>query len=84
MYFYKQKGKQILDFRGDLIVTHNDALVKARIKSAAPASIRNAKYIVNLPARSFYFKVKATFAVIGFTWGKNTALTPETIKEDGL
>ena len=84
MYFYKQKGKQILDFRGDLIVTHNDSVVKARIKSAAPASVRNIKYIANIPSMGIYRKIKATFAVLGFIWGKNTALTPETIKEDGL
>lgn len=28
MYFYKKGGKQVLDLRGDLVLTHNDALVK--------------------------------------------------------
>ena len=40
----KQKGKQRLDVRGDLLLTHNAGLVKARIKSAAPSAVRNAKY----------------------------------------
>lgn len=30
MYFYKSQGKQVLDLRGDLVLTHNDALVKGR------------------------------------------------------
>jgi hypothetical protein len=35
MYFYKEKGEQVLDLRGGLVLTHNDALVKGRVKSAA-------------------------------------------------
>jgi len=74
MYFFLQKGKQVLDLRGDLILTHNDALVKGRVKSAAPASVRNAKYIVNIANMRFIRKLKATFHAIRFIWGKNQAL----------
>ena len=50
MYFFKKGGKQLLALRGDLVLTHNDGLVKARAKSNAPASVRNAKYILNIPS----------------------------------
>lgn len=76
MYFYKDKGKQVLDLRGDLILTHNDALVKGRVKSAAPAGVRNAKYII-LAGMGFLRKIKATFHAIGFIWGENQALDPD-------
>lgn len=84
MYFFKKNGKQILDLRGDLVLTHNDALVKSRVKSAAPASVRNAKRIVNIPSLGFWGKVKATKAAIGFIWGESQTLTKETVKSEGL
>jgi len=76
MYFYKKGGKQILDLRGDLILTHNDGLIKGRVKSAAPGSVKNATYIV---ARnmSFISKIKATFHVIRFIFGSSQALDAE-------
>lgn len=83
MYFYKNKGKQVLDLRGVLVLTHNDALVKGRVKSAAPAGVQNAKYVL-LPELGFVGKVKATFHAIGFIWGENQALTKETIDSEGL
>lgn len=84
MYFYKEKGKQVLDLRGDLILTHNDVLVKGRVKSAAPASVRNAKRIEGIANMGLVPKVKATFAAIRFIWGGNQALTKETIDNEGL
>ena len=84
MYFYKKGGKQVLDLRGDLVLTHNDALVKGRVKSAAPASVKNAKRIEDIANMGFVRKVKATFAAIGFIWGENQALTKETIDNEGL
>lgn len=75
MYFYKEKGKQILDLRGDLVLTHNDGLVKGRVKSAAPSSVKNAKYIQDIARMGFFRKVRATLHVIGFIWGKSQALT---------
>ena len=80
MYFYKDKGKQVLDMRGDLVITHNDSLVKARVKSAAPSGVQNAKYIV-VAGMGFVRKLKATFAAIGFIWGENQALS---IDDEGL
>ena len=78
MYFYKLKGKQMLDLRGNLILSHNDALVKGRIPSAAPRGIRNPKYIL-LQSMGFISKIKATWHAIGFIWGESQAL--DAIKE---
>lgn len=75
MYFYKEKGKQVLDLRGDLVLTHNDNLVKGRVKSAAPAAVRNAKYIQDIGRMGFWRKVRATLHVIKFIWSKGQALT---------
>jgi hypothetical protein len=73
MYFHRKDGKQILDLRGDLILTHNDDLVKARVKSAAPRSVRNPKYIL-VGALNFLGKIKATFYAARFIWGASEAL----------
>lgn len=74
MYFYKKKGKQILDLRGDLILTHNLNLVTGRIKSAAPSGVRNAKYIPDIAAMGPFRKLKTTVAAIKFIWGASQAL----------
>jgi len=84
MYFYKQKGRQILDMRGDLVLTHNDALVIGRVKSAAPAAVRNALYVKGIPARGLRGKLRATRFALVFIWGPSVALKPETIEEDGI
>ena len=84
MYFYKQKGRQILDMRGDLVLTHNDALVKGRVKSAAPAGVRNALYVESIPAMGLSGKLRATRVALVFIWGPSVALKPETIEEDGI
>lgn len=84
MYFFKKGGRQILDLRGDLVLTHNDSLVKGRVKSAAPASVRNAKRIENIPNLGFWQKVKASRAALSFIWGKSQALTKETIESEGM
>lgn len=67
MYFSKEQGKQILDLSGDLILTHNKNLVIGRVKSAAPASIRNAKSIM-LNSLSFFRRIQATFIVVRYIW----------------
>ena len=75
MYFFKEDGKQCLDLRGDLILSHNDALVKCRVKSAAPMSVKNAKYILTVSKPwGFWYRVRATVASIRFIWGPNEAL----------
>jgi hypothetical protein len=73
MYFHRKDGKQILDLRGDLILTHNDALVKARVKSAAPRSVRNPKYIL-INDLTFVAKIKAVFHAARFIFGASEAL----------
>lgn len=78
MYFYLQKGRQVLDLRGDLVLSHNSDLCIGRIKSAAPASVRNAKYIVGLPRMGVAAKLRASAAVLRFIWGGSQAIiTPE-------
>ena len=85
MYFFKKGGKQILDLRGDLILTHNDALVKGRIKSAAPSGVRNATYVENIPAMGWRQKLAASRIALRFIWAKKSqALTSETIDAEGL
>ena len=76
MYFFKKGKDQHLDLRGDFILTHNDALVKTRSKSAAPVKVVNADYscVKNL---TFIKRVVITVKVIAFVWGSNEALVPE-------
>ena len=76
MYFYKIKGRPMLDMRGDLVITHNKGLVMSRVSSAAPRYVKNAKYI-ELQKLSFFQKIKASFIVIGFIWGENQELIPD-------
>ena len=66
----------MLDMRGDLVITHNNGLVMARVSSAAPRYVKNAKYI-ELRKLSFFQKIKASFIVIGFIWGENQELIPD-------
>ena len=71
-----QKGKQYLDLRGDFILTHNDALVKTRNKSAAPVKVNNADYTC-VKSLNFVKRIVITVKVIAFIWGSNEALVPE-------
>ena len=73
MYFFKDKGKQCVDFKGNLILTHNDQLISARAKSAAPGSTQNIKYIL-ITKLNFFQKISAMFTVFGFIWGKPAPL----------
>ncbi len=79
MYFHKLNGKQAVDFRGVLILSHNDELIKARSKSCAPRAAKNAKYILNIPNLGFVKKLRATWAAISFIWGPSEALNPEDV-----
>jgi hypothetical protein len=79
MYFHNLNGKQAVDFRGDLILSHNDELIKARSKSSAPRAAKNAKYIIDIPNLGFIKKLRATGAAIGFIWGSSQALNPEDV-----
>lgn len=80
MYFYKEKGHQVLDLRGDLILTHNHSLVIGRVKSAAPAAVRNAKYIAALPAMGVVRKLRASWAALRFIWGTSEALAEGEVR----
>lgn len=81
MYFFKTKGKQHLDLRGDLILTHNAQLVRTRARSNAPRYVQNAKYITSVGR----YKIRATWAAAKFIWGKSTAIDTAVInKENGL
>lgn len=84
MYFYKLKGRQMLDLRGDLVLSHNDKLVRSRISSAAPRGVRNATYVEALPSKSWWKKLRVSFQALRFIWGRSQALESETIKEDGI
>ena len=75
----------MLDLRGDLILTHNEALVRGRIKSAAPASVRNATYVAGVHSMGFLGKLNATRVALGFIWARESqALTHEAIDREGL
>ena len=75
MYFFKLKGRQVLDLRGDLVITHNDALIKGRVKSAAPSSVQNAKYIELGKKTVLFRRVRATYHAVLFIWGDSEALS---------
>lgn len=77
MYFFKHRGKQYLDLSGDLILTNNDRLVKARATSAAPHKVLNASYVSNAGI-NLLGKIKATTLCLRFIWtDRFKALGPE-------
>ncbi len=49
MYFYKERGKQTLDLKGDLIITTAKTVVTARSPSCAPRRVLNANKSICLP-----------------------------------
>ena len=78
MYYYLENGKQCLDLKGDLILSFNDELVKARISSAGPKTIKAPEvYVKNLGKAKFFKRIFITFRVIGFIWGGDKALKRE-------
>jgi len=77
MYFFLKSKKQYLDLTGNLILSHNDRLVKARTQSAGPTKVLNAKYVVNAGDLNFRGKLKATKLALGFIWGKPNPLIAE-------
>lgn len=82
MYFFKHKGKQYVDFTGDLLITQNDNAVKARFKSAAPENMFYGNFI-EIPKLNFKGKLKATFFIIKFIWGGQLPLVKyKTPKND--
>ena len=82
MYFFRKKGKQILDLRGDLVLTHNASLVMSRVKSNGPRIARNARYVL-LRSLGFFGKIKASYHAIRFIWGPDTSITLEELESNG-
>lgn len=80
MYFFKEKGKQVIDFQGNLILSHNVKVVFGRSKSITPSKLNNCKFWDNITKRSFKEKLIITVLAIGFIWGKSTALNVEKIQ----
>lgn len=76
MYFFKKNGRQYVDCTGDLILTHNDAVIKARSKSAGPHKALNARYVI-VPRLGFSHKIRASWQLLGFIWGPVKPLTME-------
>ncbi|MCH9712733.1 MAG: hypothetical protein K0U20_08935 [Proteobacteria bacterium] len=78
MYFYNDGKNQILDLKGDLILSFNSDLVKTRSKSAAPKQIKSPDgYILNIGKLGFINRIKLTLKVIGFIWGPDQELTED-------
>ena len=77
MYFFLNQGKQCVDFRGDLILTHNADLMTGRTKSAAPRQAKNARYIPNIAAMTRRQKIAATWRAVQFIWGPDVSLDKE-------
>lgn len=84
MYFFKAKGRQVLDLRGNLILTFNPDLVRARVSSAAPRAVRNATYVALGARPGFRARWRATAEALRFIWGAPQPLTAQTIElEEG-
>lgn len=75
MYYFKKNRKPHLDLRGNLILSHNTALVKAQVKGAAPRYVHNAQSAVDISRMSFWRKLKVWFAAGAFIFGPNLELT---------
>lgn len=80
MYFFLDRKKQVVDLSGDFILSHNDALLKARVPSAAPRFAKNGRYVLKVHELGFIGKCRVAFSAIRFIWGKSTALTPDHIE----
>lgn len=76
MYFFKEKGRQVLDMRGDLLLTHNTAPIVARIGSAAPSAVRNGQWADNITRMTCWQKLRLSLRVLRFIWGRSQELTP--------
>lgn len=80
MYFFRQKGKQALDLKGDLILSHNKDLIITRGRSIAPRVVQNSRFITGIPGFSIWRKLRTTGAAIAFIWGPSQALQPAEIE----
>lgn len=81
MHFYKRKQKQVVDFTGDFIITHNESLVTAQVPGAAPRYAENATYIADVSRLSFSDKLRCVWRAARFIFGPCQALDPLTLLE---
>lgn len=79
MYCYLKNKKLHIDLTGNLVLSHNDAFIKARVSSAAPR-VKNGKSIFDISNLNWFLKIRVTIAAIKFIWGPSTALTVESIQ----
>lgn len=79
MYFYKHKGKQYLDLRGNLILSHNPEIIRARSKNNAVARAQNASYVKDLPNVKFLPKLRVLWRAFRFIFGKSQALDIDAV-----
>lgn len=78
MYFYKEDGKQCLDLKGDLILSFNDELIKTRVKSAAPVTVKAPDgFVLNIGKLGFIKRIKLVINVTRFVFGKARELKRE-------
>lgn len=70
MHFHKEKGRQVLDMSGDMVLTFNKDLVSARSKSAAPQVVRRATYICDMGRLTLRGKIATSFRALAFIWGR--------------
>lgn len=67
MFFFKQNGKQQLDLSGNLILTRNEHLIRAKSKINAPRKTYNANFI-KMRKLGFFGRIKATIIAVRFIW----------------
>lgn len=79
MHFYKNHGKQILNMKGDLIVTHNKDVVSALSKSAGPSQVLNARFLPNVGELRFIDKLEVILIVVKFVFGEDKAAPLEDL-----
>lgn len=79
MYFFKQNGKQILDLRGNLVLSHNEELVRVRTKNNGPRQVKNGYYVKDIPNLKFFRKIRASMVAIRFIWGPSKAMNAKEI-----
>jgi hypothetical protein len=77
VYFHKEEGKQIVDFREDLLLTREHSPVLARYPSAAPKKVRHLNHICRIGKLNFRQKLRASRITLSFIW-KSKPLVRET------
>ena len=69
MYFYRNKGQQVLNMKGDLVLTKNAERIATRSKSAGPSRCYGGSWVTDISSLRFAGKIKATAIAIRFIWG---------------